>query len=112
MKGRTDAEIVAIAKHFNAQPVRAVPGKPDKALVARGRDLAGKLRCASCHDKTFRGREQMPRLAAQREEFLDARMVALRDKPPPGTDTIMAATLHGVSNADIKALAHFLSQLR
>ena len=112
LKGRTDAEIVAIAKHFTAQPVRAASGTPDKPLVARGRDLAGKLRCASCHDKTFRGREQMPRLAAQREEFLDARMVSLRDKPPPGTDTIMAATLHGVSNGDIKALAHFLAQMR
>ena len=54
----------------------------------------------------------MPRLAAQREECLDARTMSLRDKPPPGTDTIMAATLHGVSNADIKALAHFLAQLR
>jgi cytochrome c553 len=111
-KGKTDAEIVAVSKHFTAQPVRPPSGTPDKALQARGRDVAAKLRCASCHDKTFRGREQMPRLAAQREDFLDARMVALRDKPPPGTDTIMAATLHGVSNADIKALAHFLAQLR
>lgn len=112
MKGRTDAEIVAVAKHYSTQKVSAPPGTPDKALQKQGRDLAAKLRCASCHDKTFRGKEQMPRLAAQREEFLDARMKALRDKPPPGTDTIMAATLHGVSNADIKALAHYLAQLR
>ncbi len=112
MKGRTDAEIVAIARHFSAQKVNAPAGTADKALQKQGRDLAVKLRCASCHDKTFRGKEQMPRLAAQREEFLEARMKALRDKPPPGTDTIMAATLHGVSDADLKALAHFLSQLR
>jgi cytochrome c553 len=113
LKGVPDPEIIAISKHYAARPVKLAPGgAPDKALQKRGRDLATKLRCASCHDKTFRGREQMPRLAAQREDFLDARMIALRDKPPPGTDTIMSATLYGVSNADIKALAHFLAHLR
>ena len=112
MKGKKDVQIVAIAKHFAALPVRPPAPTADKALQKRGRDLAGKLRCASCHDKTFRGREQMPRLAEQREEFLEARMTVMRDKPPPGTDTIMNATLHGVSNEELMALAHFLSQLR
>lgn len=113
LKGVKDTEIIAIAKYFTAQPVRAgIPGDADKALEKRGRALATKLRCASCHDASFRGREQMPRLAAQREEVLNARMIALRDKPPPGTDTIMSATLYGVSNADINALAHYLSHLR
>lgn len=112
LKGRSDPEIIALSKHFSAQSVRTQASPPDAALVKQGREFAVKLRCASCHDKTFRGREQMPRLAAQREEFLNTRMVALRDKPPPGTDTIMSATLHGVSNAEIKALAHYLAQLR
>jgi cytochrome c553 len=113
MKGRTDPEIIAVAKHFSLLPARAQPASaPDKRLQGQGRNLAVKLRCASCHDKTYRGREQMPRLAGQREEFLNTRMIALRDKPPPGTDTIMSATLHGVSNADIKALAHYLAHLR
>ncbi|MEO8202776.1 MAG: c-type cytochrome [Betaproteobacteria bacterium] len=112
LKGVPDPEIIAIAKHYAARPVRYHPSPPDKALQKHGAQVAGRLRCASCHDKTFRGREQMPRLAAQREEFLEARMLTLRDKPPPGTDTIMAATLYGVSNADIKALAHFLAHLR
>ena len=112
LKGVPDSEIIAIAKHFTAQKVHAVAAMPDKALQKRGREVAARLRCASCHDKTFQGREQMPRLAAQREEFLNTRMLALRDKPPPGTDTIMSATLHGVSNGDIKALAHFLAHSR
>ena len=113
MKGLPDSEIVAVAKHYTAQPVQAVAGRPlDKTLDKRGRDVTVKLRCASCHDKTFRGREQMPRLAGQREEYLNSRMRALRDKPPPGNDTIMSATLYGVSNADIDALAHFLAHLR
>jgi cytochrome c553 len=113
LKGVKDPDIIALAKHFTAQPVRTPElSKVDKALEKRGREVASKLRCASCHDASFRGREQMPRLAGQREEFLNARMIALRDKPPPGTDTIMSATLYGVPNADLTALAHFLSHLR
>ena len=54
----------------------------------------------------------MPRLAGQREEVLYAKMIAFRDKPPPGTDTIMNATLYGVSDAEVKALAHFLAHAR
>lgn len=112
MKGVSDREIVALAKYFAALPARPVAGTPDKVMLKNGRVLAGKLRCASCHGPAFRGREQMPRLAGQREEVLYAKMIAFRDKPPPGTDTIMNATLHGVTDTDIKAMAHFLAHAR
>ena len=57
-----------------------------------------------------RGQNQIPRLAGQREAYLEAEMRAYRDGKRTGGDTIMAATLYGVSDADIKALAHFLSR--
>lgn len=112
MKGVTDREIVEFAAYFAALPAKPAPGTPDKSLLARGRVLAGTLRCGTCHLPHFRGREQMPRLAGQREEVLYGKMIAFRDKPPPGTDTIMSATLYGVSNADIGAMAHFLAHAR
>jgi cytochrome c553 len=37
-------------------------------------------------------------------------MRAYRDGKRTGGDTIMAATLYGVSDADIRALAHFLAR--
>ena len=45
----------------------------------QGAALVRKLHCASCHEKDFRGREQMPRLAAQREEYLESSMNAYRN---------------------------------
>jgi cytochrome c553 len=53
----------------------------------------------------------VPRLAAQRSDYLAAEMRAYRDGKRKGGDTIMAATLYGVSDADIDALAHYLSRL-
>lgn len=111
MKGITDREIGAIAAHFAALPAKSSPGEPDQTLMQKGRALSGKLRCGSCHLANLRGREQMPRLAGQREDVLHIKLIAFRDKPPPGTDTIMNATLYGVSDAEIKALAHFMAHL-
>jgi cytochrome c553 len=109
MSGISDKEITALADHFSKQPVKIVSsGLADSSLIQKGRDLAGKLRCGICHLSDFSGQKQMPRLAGQREEYLQSEMLAYRANQRP--DTTMTAALYGVSDADIKALAHFLSR--
>lgn len=111
LKGVSDKEIVAIAAHYSALPGRAVAAeKTDKAAAERGRQAAEKLKCGICHLADYRGQQQVPRIAGQREEYLLESMRAYRDKPKPGTDTAMSAALHGVSDADLRALAHFLAR--
>jgi cytochrome c553 len=70
------------------------------------------MQCGACHLPDFRGREQMPRLAGQREEYLTSAMLAYRDNRRVGADTMMSGVLYGVSDSDIRALAHFLSRSR
>lgn len=110
VRGVKDAEIREIARFYAAQRAAAQPGKPDPALMKQGAALAKKLHCASCHERDFRGREQMPRLAAQREEYLESAMNAYRNYTRTGGDTLMAASLYGTTDADIRALAHFLAR--
>ena len=110
VQGLKDAEIRLIARHYARQKPADPQGKPDPALMKRGAALAKKLHCASCHEADFRGREQMPRLAAQREEYLEAAMHGYRRYTRKGGDTMMAAALYGVTDADVKALAHYLAQ--
>ena len=86
--------------------------KTDQKLFNRGKDIAAKNRCATCHETDFRGREQMPRLAGQREEFLAEVMLQYRQNKRPGGDTLMSAALYGIPEADFKALAHYLSRLK
>jgi cytochrome c553 len=113
VQGLTDKEIVRLAQHFSSQPARpATTEAADPTQVQRGIALAKQLHCGSCHLPDFRGREQMPRLAGQREEYLVEAMLAYRDNRRAGGDTIMAATLYGVSDADIRTLAHYLARLR
>lgn len=112
LKGVPDKEIAALSFHFSKLKAKMPEAKADPALFNRGKQLAAKNRCGSCHLPEFRGREQMPRLAGQREEFLAEAMLAYRQNRRPGGDTIMAASLYGIADADFKALAHYFSRLK
>ncbi len=113
VKGMQDAEITRLAQHFSRLPAKSMEtGKLDPKLAQRGLERARALRCGVCHLADFRGQNQVPRLAAQRGEYLVAEMRAYRDDKRRGGDTIMAAAVYGVSDADIAALAHVLSRLQ
>jgi cytochrome c553 len=111
VKGMKDAEISRLAEHFSKLPAKSMEeGASDAALMKRGAERAKALRCGVCHLADFSGQNQVPRLAGQREEYLRSEMRAYRDNKRKGGDTIMAAALYGVSDADIGALAHFLAR--
>jgi cytochrome c553 len=109
LAGMADEEIVALATYYAAQPAKALtpPSQPDKARA--GAAIAQRLLCGSCHLPTYAGQQQVPRLAGQDEAYLLQAMKQLRDHPGPGRDTIMAATLRGLSDADLDSLAHHLA---
>ena len=112
VKGMNDAEITRLAEHFSKLPAKSVEtGQANPRLAQRAIERAKALRCGVCHLADFKGQKQVPRLAAQREDYLAAEMRAYRDNKRKGGDTIMAAALYGVSDADIDALAHFMSRL-
>jgi cytochrome c553 len=113
VKGLKDPEIIKLAEHFSKQPAKGMDtGAADPKLMKIGVERAKALRCGVCHVSDFSGQNQIPRLAGQREAYLEAEMRAYRDGKRTGGDTIMAAALYGASDADIKALAHFLSRSR
>jgi cytochrome c553 len=111
MRGMKDAEIIKLAEHFARLPAKSMASGPaDPALMKQGMARAKALRCGICHLSDFSGQNQIPRLAGQREEYLASALFAYRDGTRSGGDTIMAAALYGVSDPDLRALAHFLSR--
>jgi cytochrome c553 len=110
MKDIDDASITALATHFSTQPVTArAPKALDQGRLARGADLSQQRRCGTCHLADYAGQQQVPRLTGQSEPYLLQSMQQFRDHPGPGRDTIMAATLLGLSNQDLADLAHYLA---
>jgi cytochrome c553 len=111
LKGVKDPEIIKLAQHYAKLPAKRASGAPDKALFRQGQAMAKNNRCGICHLADYRGQNQVPRLAGQREEYLLSSMRAFRDNKRRGGDTIMAASLYGIGDADLAALAHYLSRL-
>jgi len=110
--GMEDKDIEDLAAYFASLP----PGPPpdrraaDPALVAAGQALTGPRNCGVCHLPDYVGRNQVPRIAAQREEFLVRATTEYRDGKRVGIDTQMNSAVFGMSDADIAALAHYLAQ--
>lgn len=113
VRGLTDGQIEDLSAHH----ARLAPGAPpdrgprDAARFARGQQRAAAMGCGTCHLPDFSGRANIPRLAGQREDFMARAMREYRDNIRVGADTQMNGLMHGVADADIDALAHFLAQV-
>jgi cytochrome c553 len=112
-KDMTDDDLRKFSDYFAKLPPPKASGEPaDPAIAARAKAVIAKNHCGSCHNPDFSGREQMPRLAAQREDYL---LKALRDykgAKRPGYDATMDEVIRPVTDADIVDLSHYLSRLR
>jgi cytochrome c553 len=107
VKPLTDPDLDGLAKHFAKLEAKPSDETIDPALAKRGGELAAKLRCGSCHLPTLAGQQQMPRLAKQRVDYLIHALKEFRDGTRSGADTLMSATVAGLSDADLAALAHY-----
>lgn len=110
-QGLSDPEIEALAEYYSEQPVYLDEdaSEKDDELMSMGMELASEMRCASCHGRDYSGQQQMPRLAGQREDYLEMTMLAYREGERGGPDTTMINIMRGVSDEDIEALAHFMA---
>jgi cytochrome c553 len=112
VKGLKDDVIIALAAHYAKLPPVSEDATVDAELVKRGAGLSAALRCGSCHLPDYSGREQMPRLTHQRMDYLILTLTQYRDGTRSGIDTSMNGVMYGVSDQDIRALAHYLASLR
>ena len=100
-------ERVQIALFYASQQVP--PGKADPAQVGKGQVLFGKL-CARCHGDDAHGNQTYPRLAGQKQPYLQTSITRYRDGTGIRTNQLMAIATGGLKNEDILALSHFLTQ--
>ena len=111
VEGLPDQDIEDLAAYFaSLAPGAAEDRSPrDAALVARGEALLGPRHCTSCHLPSLAGREQVPRVTGQREEFLARTLADYRDGRRNGADPQMNGAVYGLTDAEVAALAHTLA---
>jgi cytochrome c553 len=111
LDGLTDDEAIAIAKYYSALPLIGIPADKDPQLFAQGEKLAQGMRCGICHLPNYVGRDQIPRLAGQRDDFLLHSLLQFRNGQAIGRDSNMAAAVIGVSDVDLAALSYYFARI-
>jgi cytochrome c553 len=107
VKDLTDEELDGLSKHYAALAAKPSDEPVDAALARKGAEVAAQRRCASCHQPSLAGQDQIPRLAKQRIDYLIPTLKSYRDAPRPGADTAMSAAIAGATDEDLKALASY-----
>lgn len=113
-KGLSDADLQALAAVFEKQRPPAPPAQaPDRVRFERGRTIVEARNCRTCHNPDYSGRNQMPRLANQREDYLLKAMRDYRGGQRIGYGSAsMPEELSGLGDAELQDVAHFLAHVR
>jgi len=82
----------------------------DAARMTRAETLVHQYRCDFCHNPDLAGRDNVPRLAGQREDYLVKAMREYKSNTRPGYDASMADVLARISDAEILDLAYFAAR--
>lgn len=113
-KGFTDDDLRTYSDFLSRLPPPPPP-QQDAAEPARmqsGSALITQHRCNSCHNLDLSGRENVPRISNQREDFLVKTLREYRDNIRHGYDGVMASVLAPVSDAEIADLAYYIARFR
>jgi cytochrome c553 len=112
-KGFTDDDLRTFSDFLSKLPPPPVPADtPDMARMQVGRALITQHHCNSCHSLDLTGRESIPHIANQREDFLVKTLREYRDNIRHGYDGVMASVLAPISDAQIADLAYYIARFQ
>jgi cytochrome c553 len=112
-KALTDDDLRTFSDFIAQMPKPAPPADAgDPARMQRGQALAQQHRCNSCHNPDFSGKENVPRIANQREDYLAKTLGEYKDNSRHGYDGSMADVMGPISPAQIADLAYYIARVR
>jgi len=112
-KGFTDDDL----RNFSDFIAKLPPPKPpaeasDADRMQRAAALITQNRCNSCHNLDLAGRDNVPHIANQREDYLVKTMREYKTNDRRGYDGSMAEVLAPVNDQQILDLAYYISRFR
>jgi cytochrome c553 len=111
VKGFSDDDLRTFSDYVSRLPAPRPASEPsDAARLQRGQMLVRQYRCDICHNGDLAGRENVPRIAGQREDFLAKTMREYKANVRPGYDASMGDVMQPITDAEILDLAYFAAR--
>jgi len=112
-KGLSDNDLRDFAGIISKLPPPQPPAGPvDDARIARASVLVGQNHCNVCHTETFAGQQNVPRIAAQREDYLVKALRGYKDNSRRGYDASMADVIAPITDDQILDLAYYIARVK
>jgi cytochrome c553 len=112
-KGLTDDDLQKFSDFIAKLPKPAPPAEAgDPVRMQRGLALIQQHRCNNCHNADLSGKENVPRIANQREDYLAKTLGEYKDNSRHGYDGTMADVMQPVTKEQIADLAHYAAHVR
>ena len=111
VKGFSDDDLRTFSDYISQLPAPRPDTEPaDATRLQRGQALVRQYRCGICHNPDLAGRENVPRIASQREDFLAKTMREYKANVRPGYDASMGDVLQPITDAEILDLGYFAAR--
>jgi cytochrome c553 len=107
-KGLSDADLQKLADLVAKLPPPTAASGGDSARLQRAATLITQNRCAFCHNN-LAGAESVPRIAAQREDYLLKSLREYKSGARTEYQPVMAEVVAPLKDEDFVELAHYLA---
>jgi cytochrome c553 len=112
-KAFTDDDLQKFSDFIAKLPKPAPPAEAgDPQRMQRGLALIQQHRCNNCHNADLSGKENVPRIANQREDYLAKTLGEYKDNSRHGYDGTMADVMGAVTKEQIADLAYYAAHVR
>jgi cytochrome c553 len=111
-KAFTDDDLRNFSDAIAKLPPPAPVDTGDAARIQTGRALITANRCNSCHGLDLAGRENIPHIAGQREDYLAKTLREYKSNTRHGYDGVMAEVTQTLADPQIADLAYTIARFR
>jgi cytochrome c553 len=112
-KGFTDDDLRNFSDFIAKLPAPKTPADTgDVSRMQRASALITQNRCNNCHNLDLTGRENIPRIANQREDYLVKTLRDYKSNARHGYDGAMAEVLAPVNDQQILDMAYYIARFR
>ena len=105
----SDQDMQDLADYFSGQTLARSTAKTDPAVVEQGKKIASEAQCVACHQPSFKGLNEFPRVSRQRYPYIVKQLKDFREGAR--VSEVMGPTAKNLTDEQIEALAQYLTSL-
>jgi len=112
MKQMSKEDMYNLAAYYNGSKYKSENEEGDQALIDKGRKIADAALCTMCHLGSFKGQNEVPRVAGQNYSYIVKQLLAFKDKRRTNDAGTMTAYTSNMNKEQIEAVASYVANLQ